>query len=228
MGIKTTVEYSQRESGNLMNIVAVVYGVALTAALTSHQEVLIHPLSTINILPFMALSAAGMLTAYSFYTYVLSIGGDSPYSITWSEESMALHGVFRFATDLMLAVICVRLLFSSADVQAGSKLAPRLTGFVFSFVLFFAGAVVVRAVRRKAINWAGLVAAVVFLGFWDFVRTTTATRDFDLRVEAGVILGVVIYCGLNYRFIYCSWIRTIAKQAAAPEQAAAATAGPPE
>ena len=86
MSIVPTPDYIQRQSDNLMNIVAVVYGVALTAALTTHQEVLLHPLSATNILPFLALSAAGILTAFSFYIYVLSIGGGKPYDVEWTEE----------------------------------------------------------------------------------------------------------------------------------------------
>src|ERR1700753_4131625 len=99
-----------------MNIVAVVYGISLTAALGSHQEVLLHPLSAANLLPSIALAAAGILASYSFYIYVLSIGGAKPYDVAWTKTSMQLHAIFRFTADLMLAILYVRLLFAAADV----------------------------------------------------------------------------------------------------------------
>jgi hypothetical protein len=247
MSITPSSDYSQRQSDNLMNIVAVVYGVALTTALTSHQEVLLHPLSATNILPFMALSAAGILTAFSFYIYVLSIGGGKPYVVDWDEDSMASRAIFRFATDFVLAILYVRLLFTAADVQSGPRAAPKLAGFVFSFFLVFVGAVVVRWVRSEAISVPGLIAAAASLGLWFFtpntiatrfsipnipntiatrlsIPNTIATRDFDLGVAAGAALGVIVYCWLNYRFIYHKWINANRSSAGAATQSAGAAA----
>ena len=208
MSPRSTAEYNQHESDNLMNIVAVVYGVALTTALISHQQVLLHPLSPTNLLPFMALSAAGILTAYSFYSYVLSIGGDKPYDVTWTDTSKNWHGISRFATDLGLAILYVRLLFAAANVEGGPRVAPKLAGFVFSFILVFVGAVVVRWVRRHTVNRPGVIAALASLGLWAWMRSRSATRDIDRDVEVVIILSVIVYCWLNYLFIYYSWRKT--------------------
>jgi len=83
MTTESVNEYNQRESANLMNIVAVVYGVALTTALSLRPDVLLHPLSQSNTIASLALLSAGLLTALSFFSYVLVIGGDT----------VSIHGV---------------------------------------------------------------------------------------------------------------------------------------
>ncbi len=118
-------EYNQRESANLMNIVAVVYGVALTTALSLRPDVLLHPLSVSNTIASLALLAAGLLTALSFFSYVLVIGGDTPYRIAWNLGSSGGGSVIRFLADLLLAVLYVRLLFAAAGVGTGAGARTR-------------------------------------------------------------------------------------------------------
>jgi hypothetical protein len=87
--------------------------VALTTALSRRPELLLDPLSTANVIPSLALSAAGLLSALSFFSYVLVIGGDTPYRIAWSSGSNGGVGAIRFLADLLLAVLYVRLLFAA-------------------------------------------------------------------------------------------------------------------
>ena len=119
-------EYNQRESDNLMNIVAVVYGVALTTALTSPAGRA--PASAIRAVPYPQPGAAGggvLFTALSFLSYVLAIGGDAPYNIAWTPGSSGGRSVFRYLADLLLAGLYVRLLFAATDVGTGPGSKPQ-------------------------------------------------------------------------------------------------------
>lgn len=199
-------EYNQRESANLMNIVAVVYGVALTTALSLRPDVLLHPLSVSNTIASLALLAAGLLTALSFFSYVLVIGGDTPYRIAWNLGSSGGGSVIRFLADLLLAVLYVRLLFAAAGVGTGR--APELAGFVFAFIPVFIGAIVVRQLRRQRMNWTALIAALVALGLWALAQSHGATYGFDLILGITVLAGVVLYGALNHWLSYSAWKRT--------------------
>jgi hypothetical protein len=75
--MESYTETNQRESDNLMNIVAVVYGVAITIALTMSGDAILDPVSAAELIPSVALLAAVLLTAFSFYSYVLAIGQGS-------------------------------------------------------------------------------------------------------------------------------------------------------
>ncbi len=200
-------EYNQRESDNLMNIVAVVYGVALTTALTRRPDVLLRPLSAPYLIPSLALLAAALLTALSFLSYVLSIGGDAPYNIAWTPSSGGGRSVFRYLADLLLAGLYVRLLFAATDVGTGAGSKPRLAGLVLAFTGVFAGAIAVRLLRRGQISWLAVAATVVTLGLWAWVRGRTATRDFDLSLEAALLAGVVLYGWLTHWLGYRAWTR---------------------
>jgi hypothetical protein len=203
----SNAEYNQRESDNLMNIVAVIYGVALTAALSSRPSVLLHPASAPYLIPSVALLTAGLLTAFSFYSYVLSIGGDKPYNVAWTIDSGKGFGIIRFVADLVLASLYVHLLFAAVAVEAGQNKSPNLAGFVFAFTLVFAGAVVVRLMRRRQVSWIGVIATVVSLGLWAWVRGISATRGTDLAVEVSLLVGVLLYGWLNHRLAYRAWRR---------------------
>lgn len=195
-------ENNQRQSGNIMNIVAVVYGVALTASLIQRPGILLHPLSAPNLLPGLALLTAGLLAAYSFFSYVLSIGANKPYDVTWTTSSCKWYSIIRFATDLILASLYVHLLFAAVDIQNAH---PRLSGFVFAFILVFAGAAVVQLARYVRISFIKLIAALVSLGIWLWLRTTVETRNADIAIEIGLLVGALIYCGLTYWRSYRDW-----------------------
>jgi hypothetical protein len=188
-----------------MNIVAVIYGVALTAALSSRPDLLLHPVSTSHLIPSLALLSAGLLTAFTFYTYVLSVGGDKPYDVTWTMQSSKPIGILRFFADLVLASLYVHLLFASVHIDTGPNTAPELAGFVFAFIPVFAGAIVVRLFRGRGFHWVALGAAGVALLFWLVAHHRTPTRDFDLLLEALLLVAVFVYGVLNHLLPYCAW-----------------------
>jgi len=197
--------YNQRESDNLMNIVAVVYGVALTAALINSPNLLLSPVTVPHQIPSLALLVAGLLTALTFYTYVLSAGGDKPYDVTWTMQSSKPFGILRFFVDLILASLYVHLLFVAVHVTAGPNTAPKLAGFVFAFIPVFAGAVLVRLLRGRGLHLAALFAAVVAFLFWLWAHYHIATRDFDLLLEALLLIAVLVYGLLNHMIPYYAW-----------------------
>ena len=199
--------YNDRESSNLMNIVAVIYGVALTVAISDRPSLILHPVSAPNLIPSLALLAAGLLTAFSFYGYVLSVGGDKPYEVTWTIGSNKTKGIVRFFADLVLATLYVHLLFAATHVETGSNRAPKLTGFVFAFVLVFAAAVVVWGLRRRVprIHWVAFVATVVAIVVWWWAHTSIATRSFDFVLVGVLLFVVILYGGLNHVIPYRVW-----------------------
>jgi hypothetical protein len=198
--------YNDRESGNLMNIVAVIYGVALTAAISGRPGLILHPVSAPNLIPSLALLAAGLLTAFSFYGYVLSVGGDKPYDVTWTIQSNKTKGIVRFFADLVLATLYVHLLFSATHVETGPNRTPKLTGFVFAFVLVFGAATVVWGLRGR-VHWVAFVATVVTIALWWWTYMSTATRSFDFALVGVLLFVVILYGGLNHVIPYQAWKR---------------------
>jgi hypothetical protein len=164
--------YNDRESSNLMNIVAVIYGAALTIAISRRPSLILHPVSAPNLIPSLALLAAGLLTAVSFYGYVLSVGGDQPYDVTWTIGSNKTRGTIRFFADLVLATLYVHLLLAATHVETGPNRAPKLTGFVLAFVLVFAVATVVWGLRG-ILRWMAIGATGVALALWWWAYTST-------------------------------------------------------
>lgn len=207
MAMETKPERNQRESDNLMNIVAVVYGVAITIALSVRPDAILHPASAEELIPSVALLSAVLLAAFSFYSYVLAIGGDKPYDVAWTSDSNSSKwfGIIRFVVDLVLAGLYVHLLLAAVSIETGANTKPRLAGFVFAFVLVFAGAVVVRAVRRRQISWVASIATVVSLVLCFWVRSRIATRRTDLAVEVVLLVGVLLYGWLYQQFAYRDW-----------------------
>lgn len=201
-------ENNQRQSGNIMNIVAVVYGVALTASLIQRPRILLNPVSAPDLVPGLALLTAGLLAAYSFFSYVLSIGANKPYDVTWTTSSSKWYSIIRFATDLILASLYVHLLFAAVNIEAGLNTHPKLTGFVFAFVLVFVGAAVVQLARYVRVSFIKIIAALVSLGLWLWLRTTVETRHADIALEIGLLIGALIYCGLTYWRSYHDWKKT--------------------
>jgi hypothetical protein len=197
--------YNDRESNNLMNIVAVIYGVALTAALSDRASLLLRPVSAPNLIPSLALLAAGLLTAFSFYGYVLSVGGDKPYDVTWTIKSNKTMGIVRFFADLVLATLYVHLLLAAAHVGAGSNTTPKLTGFVFAFVLVFAAATVVWGVRGLGLHSVALVATCIAAVLLWWASVSTATRSFDLVLVVILLFVAILYGGLNHVIPYRAW-----------------------
>jgi hypothetical protein len=196
--------YNDRESSNLMNIVAVIYGVALTAAISGRPSLILHPVSAPNLIPSLALLAAGLLTAFSFYGYVLSVGGDKPYDVTWTIGSNKTAGIFRFLADLVLATLYVHLLLAATHVETGSNRAPKLTGFVFAFVLVFAAATIVWGLRRR-LQWVAFGATGVALALWWWAYMIAPTRAFDFKLVGALLFVVILYGGLNHVIPYQAW-----------------------
>jgi hypothetical protein len=203
--MESNPEYNQRESDNLMNIVAVVYGVAITIALSMRPNALLHPVSAAELIPSVALLAAVLLTAFSFYSYVLAIGGDKPYDVAWTPDSSKWFGIIRFVVDLVLAGLYVHLLLTAVDIETGPNTKPKLADFVFAFVLVFAGAVMVRLVRRGQISGVALIATFVSGVLWFFLRHRIATRGTDLAVEVILLVGILFYGWLYQLFAYLNW-----------------------
>ena len=197
--------YNDRESGNLMNIVAVIYGVALTAALSSRPGLLLHPLSRGHVIPSMALLAAGLLTAFAFYSYVLSVGGDKPYDVIWSRISSKPMGVVRFFADLILASFYVHLLFAAVNVYTKSNTVPKLAGFVLAFIYVLAGAVAVRLFRKLGFNRVALGGLVIAGGLYLWARLSTATRGTDISIEVVLVAAVLVYGGFSHWYPYHLW-----------------------
>jgi len=204
--------YNDRESGNLMNVVAVIYGVALTVAISSRPSLILRPVSAPNLIPSLALLAAGLLTAISFYGYVLWVGGDKPYDVTWTKTSNQTKGTFRFFMDLVLATLYVHLLFTATQIETGSNRAPKLTGFVFAFLLVFAAAILVYVLRHKGawalsnVPWVaiGATCAATALGF--VADKNTATRSFDFTLVCVLLFLVILYGVLNHVIPYKVWL----------------------
>jgi hypothetical protein len=205
--------YNDRESGNLMNVVAVIYGVALTAAISSRPSLILRPVSAPNLIPSLALLAAGILTAISFYGYVLWVGGDKPYEVTWTTDSNQTKGIFRFFVDLVLATLYVHLLFAAAQIETGSNRAPKLTGFVFAFLLVFAAAILVYVLRHKGpwapsnVPWVAIGATCIATALWWVASKNTATRSFDFGLVGVLLFAVILYGGLNHVIPYQVWRR---------------------
>jgi hypothetical protein len=207
-------ERNQRESDNLMNIVAVVYGVAITIALSMRSDVILHPASAEELIPGMALLSAVLLTAFSFYSYVLAIGGDKPYDVAWPDDgnSSKWFGIIRFVVDLVQAGLYVHLLLTAVGIEAGANTKPRLGDFVFAFVLVFAGAVIVRVVRRRELSRVAAIATVASLVLYLWTRSRIATRGTDLAVEVLLLFGVLIYGFLYQQFAYVDWRRRVRQE----------------
>ena len=201
-------DYNKHESDNLMNIVAVIYGVALTAALINRPNLLLRPVTVPHQIPSFALLVAGLLTALTFYGYVLSIGGDRPYDVVWTMDSSKPLGIVRFFADLILASLYVHLLFVAVHVTAGPNTAPKLAGFAFAFIPVFVGAIIVRSFRGRFLNWANLVAfvaAALTFVLWFWAHDHRATRGFDLLVEGLLLVVVLGYGVLNHLIAYWTW-----------------------
>lgn len=212
-------EENQRQSDNLMNIVAVVYGVAITIALSTSPDILLHPGSAAELIRSVALLAAVLLAAFSFYSYVLSIGGDKPYNVSWTLASGKWFAIIRFVVDLVLAGLYVHLLLAAVNIETGPNAKPKLAGFVFAFSLVFAGAVLVRFVRRKEMSWVSLIAMLVSLGLSFLVRSLTATRGTDLAVEIGLLVGVLLYGWCYQQSAYENWKKITRRSAQSPPPA---------
>lgn len=208
MAEESEEEKNQRQSGNIINIVAVVYGVALTTSFIQRPRILLNPVSAPNFVPGLALLTAGLLASYSFFSYVLSIGANKPYDVTWTNNDSKWYSIIRFATDLILASLYVHLLFTAVNVEAGLNTSPKLAGFVLAFVLVFAGAVVVQLTRYGRISLIKLIAALVSLGLWLWLRTTAETRHADIALEFGLLIGALIYCVLTYWRSYHDFKKT--------------------
>jgi hypothetical protein len=203
--------YNDRESSNLMNIVVVIYGVALTAAISGRPNLILRPVSAPIIIPSLALLAAGILTAVSFYNYVLWVGGDKPYDVTWTIESKQTKGTVRFFADLVLATLYVHLLFAATQVETGSNRAPKLTGLVFAFLLVFFGAIVVYGLRHKGrwalsnVPWVAIGATCAAIVLWSVAYKNIATRSFDFALVGVLLFVVILYGGLNHVIPYHVW-----------------------
>lgn len=203
--------YNDRESGNLMNVVAVIYGAALTLAISNRPTLILHPASAPNLIPSLALLAAGILTAVSFYGYVLWVGGDKPYEITWTTKKNQTRATLRFFVDLVLATLYVHLLFTATQIETGPNRAPKLTGFVFAFFLVFAAAILVYALRHKepwALNnvpWVAIGATCIAALLWGVASKNTATRSFDFKLVGALLFVVILYGVLNHVIPYRVW-----------------------
>jgi hypothetical protein len=202
---QSEAQNNERQSGNIMNIVAVVYGVALTVSLIQRPRILLHPVSAPNLVPALALLTAGLLASYSFFSYVLSIGANKPYDVTWTRSSSKWYSIIRFAADLILASLYVHLLFAAVNIETGLNAHPKLASFVFAFILVFVGAAAVQLARYVRVSFIKLIAALVYLVVWLWLRTSVETRDADIALEVGLLIGALVYCGLTYWRSYHDW-----------------------
>jgi hypothetical protein len=190
------VDY-RHESEKLMNVVIVIYGAALTVALTKRPRLLLHPAIAPNRIPSLALVAAGLLTVSAFYGYVLFVGGKKGYDINRDGVSTP-PAIIRFAVDLVLAILYVHLLFAAVQIGVGTKKPPDLDGLMLAFILVFLGAVVVWASRGLGMHWVAIGGAVIATAICLWTTWRIPTRDFDFVIEGIVLAALIVYTILNH------------------------------
>jgi hypothetical protein len=156
---------AQRKSDALTRIVAVVYGVAITQALTRNPDIILHPRTPANQQAAIALAAAIILGSYGFFSYTLAVDGAFSYNISWPISTgqpwsnSKLIGAGRFALDLIVAGLYVQFLLAAASLgtvppptplnhytpQVPSN--PSLRDLFMSLALAMAGVFVSRSIR---------------------------------------------------------------------------------
>jgi hypothetical protein len=217
MPITVVSSDSATKSQSLMEIVAVVYGVAVTLALTLHSQVLLHPSKSVNRLPALVLLAALILTCYAFFSYVLVIGGGAHvYRVGWTANKgwhEQLSDPVRFAADLVLAGLYVRLLLAATEVPVGPKTSPSFRDLFLSTGFVMLGVLGVRLLRYGFANlWPKLLnrylppilfAAVAF-AFAALARGHD-THAWDDGFAWGLLLGAILYTVVNHALSFFYW-----------------------
>jgi hypothetical protein len=201
-----------------MNVVSVVYGAGLTLALTARGgEVLLNPTSSAHGFASLALLDASLLGAYAFFSYSLSVGGSRAYNITWTKGDGSKGAeALRFGTDLVLAVLYVRLFLRAATVSESDGAAPRLEQYFVAYIAVFVAAAVVRRWRygRLGVVVPQLIAAVGVTVLATVAGNCRATSTLDWCLELALLVGIGGYAVTNHLLSY----RTANARGDAPER----------
>ncbi len=155
-------ETELEQSRDLVRIVSVVYGVALTQAVVLNRQVVLHPVASTHSATALAIFAAVWFATYGYFSYVLALGSRTySYRIYWSGTSTTdrsnqgrrRRDTIRFCVDLLLAGAYAWLLVAAADVTptgAHNHNPPSLlkvVTYLCGFALVLAIASVVRLLR---------------------------------------------------------------------------------
>ncbi len=197
------------QSDNLMRIVAVVYGVALTQALINRTSVIQDPLAPENIIPVLSLACVALLSCYAYFAYVMAVSTDHSYTVEWTKTALNWKGSLRFATDLGLSVLYVWLLFvtiRSTDPSTHLETAPDLRPVWFAILVVMVGAAFVRIVRYKSAYPAlpSLSLGLASLVLWR-VQGDAPTRGRDVVALLIALLFVFAYIPFNEWLGYQFW-----------------------
>src|SRR4051794_1836473 len=195
-----------------MQIVTVVYGVSLTSALTRNSDLILHPFGT-NLIQFLCLACAALLSCYAFFAYVMAVSYDHPYDVRWTVRSSKSGAALRFATDLALAALYVRMLFVAVNATSSPTPAhPDLRSFYVSVATTMGVAFVVRVVRYKVLRrglpslGVGVLATIAAI-HWGRGQSHSA----DLAVLVVSLVIVAIYIAANDFLGWWWWLDDVSK-----------------
>jgi hypothetical protein len=207
---RTKIKEPSKQGDSLVGIVTVVYGVTLATALTKNSDVLLHPLDPRHQLSALLLLSVAILSAYAFFTYVMTVS-DSPwcYDVVWTKTNAKPRGLLQFGSDLVLAVLYIRLLFDAATVsETGARTShANLRSLFFSLTVLMFWVIVVRLLRYGAI-WKIQRISLLPLGFaiaafiLGCCSGPMASRQRDLRLATILLVAVLIYVVINDKWSY--------------------------
>jgi hypothetical protein len=197
---------SSVQSDKLMQIVTVVYGVSLTSAFTKNSDLVLDPFHQ-NLIQFLCLVCAALLSCYGFFAYVLAVSSDYPYDVRWTVASAKASEALRFATDLVLAVLYVRMLLFAANLKPATANSHQgLSGFFYAIAMTMFWACIVRILRYKSLLRgipSLLMAAIAVLVAC--VSEKHQTRIADLVMLGVAIVFILAYIVVNDRLGWCWW-----------------------
>ncbi len=200
----------------LVTIVTVVYGVAITAALTEQSGVVFNPQRAPYFIPGFALLATLLLASYFFFSYVLARAGRFPYrNLEWSPTNSGWRGAVSFGADLLLAALFVRTIALASAIPTSNPSScpahkismcspPDLTGLLASFVLIFALSALTRLIRsdNKLTTLVPAAGGLAFLALALVDHYVGKSRRNDLYHVYWLLILVVAYIILSQVIFY--------------------------
>lgn len=146
------------QSRELVSIVSIIYGVAITFALTDSRDVVLRPWELNRRIPALALATVLALAVYAYYSYVLVLDrSEFRYDMYWRRSGVTIPDAIdsnrhptttwlrwrfeplRFLLDVALAGAYVRLFLAAADLRTvpDHPTPPRLTNYFASLAVVF-------------------------------------------------------------------------------------------
>lgn len=227
MATPAETQASVKISDGLAGITVVVYGVAITQALTTNGDVLLHPFTTANHVAAVGLVAAVILSIYGFFSYILAIQGPYSYNIYLTPARGKKWDAMRFAYDLVVAGLYVRFLLAATvlgDPVYSGGMPPRgpdLRLLFDNLALVMMGIVVSRVIRYvvaqddksdicKRKNLSRLLALPSVLGITSVAigliwADHYHTSQEDLAAVLVMLLLIVIYIFAQSSFHVYIW-----------------------